>query len=169
MPQDPLDNINSKEKRTDSAQEDFAALIEATKDLKISLDNFTVALEKVHRSKSSIPDPTYSSNVAGQAATVVKLASKYSYFHEGPFTSIEQKHGFRVNEIIKVKNVIKSDGYVIPEEEKYGKVTRFNDKYVFFNINYFKDNVWYSYEAWRAPHNISHAPSHKWKHGNRSC
>lgn len=166
MPQDSNNNIISKENGIDSAQDDLAGLIEATEDLKISLDNFTTALEKVQRSSSSEPDFTYSSKVAGQAAKVVTLASKYSYFNQEPFENVDQKFGFKVNDIIKVENILRSDGYVVPDKYKYGKVTHFNDTYVFFNIKYFKDRTWYSYEAWRAPHNISHAPSHKWKHGN---
>lgn len=166
MPQDSYDNINSKEIGIDSAQEDFVDLIEATKDLKISLDKFTTALEKIQNSGRPIPVPTYSSKVAAKTKEVVTLGSKYSYFYNENFSKGNQLHGFKVDDIIKVENTIKSDGFIIPDAYKYGKVTRFNDRYVFFNIKYLRSNTWYSYEAWRAPHNISHAPYHKWNDGN---
>ena len=159
MPQDRIYNIISKEKGNAISQEDFSELLSATKNLTISLDRFTTALEKVQNSiatQTSVPDSTYSATVArDRKEEVIELPSKFRHFNSDPYLSTQSRFGFKVNDIVKVDNDLVSEGYRIPEKHKYGKVTRFTKRYVFFKVKYYRGDICYSYEAWRASHNLT--------------
>ena len=159
-PRPTIYNIISKEKGNAISQEDFSELLSATKNLSISLDRFTAALEKVQTAtqdtQDSVPEATYSATAAGiPKKEVIELPSKFRNFNSDPYLSVKSRFGFSVNDIVKVENDLISEGYRIPNEFKFGTVTRFTKRFVFFKIKYQRGNYWYCYEAWRASHNLS--------------
>ena len=151
--------------------------------MRISLDRFQTALEKVKKSSAKKPKATTESGPKPDSSRVTfetstesvpkpdfsKVACKTSLKTKTAIVDSESKHskqssvrveskfGFTIGDRVKVLNIIKSKGFVIPEKYKYGTVTHFNKRFVFFTIQYLKEDQWHSYEAHREPHNLSHA------------
>ena len=105
----------------------------AIKNLSISLDRFTTTLEKVEKvaaNQRSVPEATYSATVEKDPKEeIIELPSKFRQFNSDPYLNVQSRFGLSVNDIVKVDNVLVSEGYRIPEEYKYSKVTRFTRIY----------------------------------------
>ena len=156
MPQDLNHNINSKEKNLspDRSDSDIDDLIQASEQLRLSLSNFGTTLQRVSENssaKNSVPGSTYRNPKSTKDNS---KSSKASFVGSKADFPLKSKFGFTVGDTVQVLNVIKADGYIIPEEYKFGVVTRFNKRFVYFDIRYSKNGNWLSYEAYREPKNL---------------
>ena len=153
MPEDSNSNINSKENISSSnhSDSDIEELIQASQQLRISLLNFESTLNKISRTsaaQTSVPAPTY---VDTKAVNKIPISTNPSPVKSNP---LETRFGFTIGDTVQILNPIKNNGYLIPEQYKYGVITRFNKRFVYFDIKYLKGNNWTSYEAYREPKNL---------------
>ena len=168
MPQDILYNINSKENYDSPDRTDIDDLVAAAKDVRISLDNFINTLERLSLSErlSERPQETYSQ------PTYVPIPESYVPIRTSKPTSIptppallelrrnrqpplvREQFGFKVGDIVKVRNKLVRNGYEIPEDHKVGEVVRFNKRFVYFDITYPIGKTWHAYEAYRQPEKL---------------
>ena len=160
MPQDSNSNINSKEKISSSNHSDseIAELIQASQQLRISLLKFESTLNKISRTsaaQTSVPASTY---VDTKAENKIPISINPSTVKSN---TLETKFGFTVGDTVQILNPIKNNGYLIPERYRYGVVTRFNKRFVYFDIKYLKGSNWISYEAYREPKNLKRISPNK--------
>ena len=170
MPKDKINNnINSKENNLDRS--DIDDIIKASRALSISLQNFVSAFEKFSDKLENVSEAT-KSNTTTASTTNTESSSQtsqqvpsYSKSNHGKArkqaaeqdqkkNKRQERWGIRVGDIVQVLNEIKIRGYVIPEKYKYGKVTHFNKRFVFFELRYKIGEDWYSESCWREHQNL---------------
>ena len=166
-------NIISKENNPDRS--DIADLIKAGKELHISgkelqtsVNKFVTALEKFTNVATAVESSTV--EPAATAPAAVKSSGDLISFDEPPrrptrfkydeppskpYTGPKTKWGIAVDDIVKVQNNLKINNRNIPDKFKFGKVTRFNKRFVFFDVRYKVGNEWFTDEVWREPHNLA--------------
>ena len=99
--------------------------------------------------------PSYSKLNHGKAQRVNKTLSEEQEQDQQKEATVQQKWGIRINDIVQVQNTLIIRGYTIPAKYKYGKVTHFNKRFVFFDVKYKRGNIWYTEPCWREHQNLA--------------
>ena len=179
MPRETInDNINSKENNLDRS--DIDDIINASRALSISVQNFVSAFEKFSDKFDNVSEATKSDTTTASPTNIgssipydllpfdkqtSQQVPRYSKSNHGKArkqvaeqdqkqNKRQEKWGIRVGDIVQVLNDLKVRGYVIPEQYKYGKVTHFNKRFVFFELRYKIGEDWYTEPCWREHQNL---------------
>ena len=174
MPRDAINsNITSKENTIDRS--DIDDIIKAGRALRISVDNFVSALERFSDKIDNASVPPVSDTTAEKPDTVGSAiphdfflsedktseenqqGSDYSRRNHGKNkpSTVSKRFGVKVGDIVRVDNTVKIGNYVVPVEYRYGKVTHFNKRFVFFDLRHKRGDKWYTEKVWRESKNLS--------------
>ena len=175
MPRDSINsNITSKENTIDRS--DIDEIIEASRALRISLDNFVSALERFSDKVDNTTEAAGSDTAAEKPDNVGSAipydfllpdnkvneknqqASNYSRRNHGKNQQqsiVTERFGIKINDIVRINNIVKIGNYVVPIEYRYGKVTRFNKRFVFFDLKHKRGEKWHTEHVWREHKNLS--------------
>ena len=174
MPRDSIySNITSKENIDRS---DIDDIIKASRALTISLDNFVSALERFTDKVDKATVPPGSNTAAEKPDNVGsgipydfplpdkkvneenQQGSTYARRNQGKNKqqiTVTERFGIKINDLVRVDNIVKIRNYVVPVEYRYGKVTHFNKRFVFVDLKYKRGDTWYTEKVWREAKNLS--------------